>query len=213
MKLRTLLTRPNALLITLLALIPAAVHAHHAEFMQDQPFLQGVSMPIHGLDHLLVAFAVAFIAVWKGGRNWWVACVSYIAFVVVGGFVNLAGVSIPLLEPLIMASIVVGGLYLAFTPKLPVLVGLGAIAFFAAVHGQALMNNLTTHDGGNMIGFTLGIILSAAIIQGIAVAIAFWLKNSGKESVLKYSGYAMVALTPVLLAFPALNSIFINMIE
>ncbi|NBV87411.1 MAG: urease accessory protein, partial [Verrucomicrobia bacterium] len=49
----------------------SAAHAHHAEFMSGKPFLQGVSMPVHGLDHLLSAFAVGLVAAQSGGRLRW----------------------------------------------------------------------------------------------------------------------------------------------
>jgi hydrogenase/urease accessory protein HupE len=48
------------LIVSLLGslLIPNAAFAHHAEWMKDEPFIQGLSMPIHGLDHMLITFAV-----------------------------------------------------------------------------------------------------------------------------------------------------------
>src|ERR1700732_1027321 len=48
-------------------MMPSALFAHHAEWMKDKPFIQGLSMPVHGLDHLLVTFAVGLIAVQIGG--------------------------------------------------------------------------------------------------------------------------------------------------
>jgi hypothetical protein len=52
------------LIISLLGglLIPSAAFAHHAEWMKGKPFIQGLSMPVHGLDHMLVTFAVGLIA-------------------------------------------------------------------------------------------------------------------------------------------------------
>jgi hypothetical protein len=48
-------------------LIPNAAFPHHAEWMKGKPFIQGLSMPVHGLDHVLVTFAVGLIAVQIGG--------------------------------------------------------------------------------------------------------------------------------------------------
>src|SRR5258708_36626145 len=61
------------LIISLLGilLIPSAAFAHHAEWMKGKPFVQGLSMPVHGLDHMLVTFAVGLIAVQIGGYALW----------------------------------------------------------------------------------------------------------------------------------------------
>jgi urease accessory protein len=57
---RNLRFRLNRLVVSMLGnlLIPGTAIAQHAEWMKDKPFMQGLSMPVHGLDHMLVTFAV-----------------------------------------------------------------------------------------------------------------------------------------------------------
>jgi hydrogenase/urease accessory protein HupE len=62
---------PYALLLASLVALPPLARAHHAEFMTTEPFLQGISMPIHGLDHMLVTIAVGLIAAQLGGKALW----------------------------------------------------------------------------------------------------------------------------------------------
>jgi len=67
------------LIISLLGilLIPSAAFAHHAEWMKGKPFIQGLSMPVHGLDHMLVTFAVGLIAVQIGRHALWAVPVAF----------------------------------------------------------------------------------------------------------------------------------------
>src|SRR5438067_8162899 len=52
-----------------LALAPVSAFAHHAEWMRNRPFVQGLSMPVHGLDHMLVAISIGLLATQLGGRS------------------------------------------------------------------------------------------------------------------------------------------------
>ena len=75
------------LIISLLGilLIPSAAFAHHAEWMKGKPFIQGLSMPVHGLDHMLVTFAVGLIAVQIGGYALWAVPAAFSLLLLLGG--------------------------------------------------------------------------------------------------------------------------------
>src|SRR5207302_6168989 len=87
-----------------LALSPVSAFAHHAEWMRDRPFVQGLSMPIHGLDHLLVTLGVGLLAAQLGGRARWAAPLSFAALLLAGGVLNVCGVAVPFVEQGILAS-------------------------------------------------------------------------------------------------------------
>jgi urease accessory protein len=108
--------------------------AHHAEWMKDKPFIQGLSMPVHGLDHMLVTFAVGLIAVQIGGYAIWAVPAAFSILLLLGGMMNVLGIAAPLGEQVIFASIVVMGGLLAYRKQLPSLVGVGVVAFFATFH-------------------------------------------------------------------------------
>jgi urease accessory protein len=84
---RTLRFRSNRLVISLLGilLIPGAAIAHHAEWMKNKPFIQGLSMPVHGLDHILVTFAVGLIAVQISGSALWAVPTAFSILLLLGG--------------------------------------------------------------------------------------------------------------------------------
>src|SRR5260370_41175364 len=93
-----------ASLTALLLAAPTIAQAHHAEWMRDKPFVQGVSMPIHGLDHMFVIIAVGLIAAHIGGRAWWSVPGVFSVSILLGGILNILGVPVPLVEYGILAS-------------------------------------------------------------------------------------------------------------
>ena len=101
-------TSPYVLLASLVGL-PSLAQPHHAEFMTAEPFLQGISMPIHGLDHMLVTVAVGLIAAQLGGKALWAIPGIFTVSVILGGILNIMGVPVPLAEYGILASIAVFG--------------------------------------------------------------------------------------------------------
>src|ERR1700730_8441273 len=78
------------LIISLLGslLITSTAFAHHAEWMKGKPFIQGLSMPVHGLDHMLVTFAVGLIAVQIGGDALWAGSAAFSLLLLLGGVMN-----------------------------------------------------------------------------------------------------------------------------
>jgi urease accessory protein len=138
MKYRSII--PTAISALLLA-APSIAQAHHAEWMRDKPFVQGVSMPIHGLDHMLVTIAVGLIAAQIGGRALWGVPGVFSVSILLGGILNIMGVPVPLVEYGILASIVVVGALLAWGSRVSLLVTLGIVALFAFLHGNALIAN------------------------------------------------------------------------
>jgi len=65
--------------------MPGVLLAHHAEWMRDKPFVQGLSMPIHGLDHIMVTLAVGLIAAQIGGYALWAIPAGFSLMLLLGG--------------------------------------------------------------------------------------------------------------------------------
>jgi urease accessory protein len=138
---RNLRFRLNGLVISMLGilLIPGAAIAHHAEWMKNKPFIQGLSMPVHGIDHMLVTFAIGLIAVQIGGSALWAVPTAFSMLLLLGGVMNVSGIGVPFAEHAIFASMIVLGGLLAYCKQLPLLLGLAVVGFFAMFHGVALV--------------------------------------------------------------------------
>jgi urease accessory protein len=202
---------PYALLLASLVGLPSLAQAHHAEFMTDKPFLQGISMPIHGLDHMLVTIAVGLIAAQLGGKGLWAIPGIFSVSVLLGGILNIMGVPVPLAEYGILASIAVCGGLLAWGSRRSLLLTLCVIALFASCHGSALIANESSVH--NMPAFITGCLFSVLLLQGVGIALGLLLQRMLQLRVYRYAGFAMLITAAVISLFPSVNNFAINLIE
>lgn len=191
--------------------LPSLAYAHHAEFMKDKPLLQGLSMPIHGLDHMLIAIAVGLIAVQIGGKALWMIPFTFSFAILAGGMLNLFGIPVPFVEQGILASIVVFGALLAWRKSMSVLLTLSIVAIFAVFHGNALIP--VEGNMGHFFVFVLGCFFSALVLQSSGIALGIFFQRFPQVPLYRYAGFTMLASVPVVGMFPDVNSFLIRLIE
>ncbi|NBV32719.1 MAG: hypothetical protein EBR81_02665 [Proteobacteria bacterium] len=207
MKRPNLLSPSSLIIVTTLASLSTA-HAHHAEAMSGKPFLQGLSMPLHGLDHILSALAVGLVAAQVGGRLrlWFPLLFSLL--LLVGGCLNLSGVSLPELTVPI-ATIALGAVIYYGKIRMVSFAGL-AVLLAAVVNGQALLEKPVLLSSPL---FFLGCALSGLLVCLIGFLVGTVLRLNAKHSVARLTG-AAVALGAAILAFvPEWNDCVIRLIE
>jgi urease accessory protein len=192
-------------------LAPTTLFAHHAEWMKGKPFIQGLSMPVHGLDHMLVTFAVGLIAVQIGGYALWAVPVAFSLLLLLGGVMNVSGIAVPFAEQAIFASIIVLGGVLAYRKQLPLLVGLAVVAFFAMFHGVALVGE-GPHNGWFFV-FAVGCLIAAWAVLGIGMAVGLLLKRLNQTQAIRFAGWAMIGAAALIAIFPSLNNVVIHFLE
>ena len=192
-------------------LVPSAAFAHHAEWMKGRPFIQGLSMPVHGLDHMLVTFAVGLIAVQIGGYALWAVPAAFSLLLLLGGVMNVSGIAIPFAEHAIFASIIVLGGLLAYRRELPLLMGLAAVGFFAIFHGVALVGE-GPHNGWFLV-FAAGCLIAAWAVLGSGMALGLLLKRLNQTQAIRYGGWAMIGAAALIAIFPSLNDVIIHFLE
>ena len=126
--------RPARHLLALLWLgAPALALAHPGEAAHAHGFAAGLAHPFTGLDHLLAMLA---LGVWSalGARRVALAPLAFGAALLAGA---AFGVPLPVVEPMIAASLLGLGLLLAGGTRLPALAGAGVAALFGVFHGAA----------------------------------------------------------------------------
>lgn len=199
--------------ISLLAslLIPGAAFAHHAEWMKGKPFIQGLSMPVHGLDHVLVTFTVGLIAAQIGSCALWAVPVAFSLLLLLGGVMNVSGVAVPFAEHAIFASIIVLGGLLTFRRQIPLLAGLAVVAFFGIFHGVALVGE-GPHNGWFFL-FAAGCLIAAWAVLGGGMAAGLLLKRYNQGQAIRYAGWVMIGAAALLGFFPGLNDVIIRLLE
>jgi urease accessory protein len=97
----------------------------------------GFMHPVTGLDHVLAMVAVGVLAFVIGGRARFVLPLSFMAAMLAGGTLGIAGFQLPMVETAISASIVIIAGLAAFGAPLPVLPTSMPVAFFGLFHGFA----------------------------------------------------------------------------
>jgi len=192
-------------------LMPIALFAHHAEWMKDKPFVQGLSMPVHGLDHMVVTIAVGLVAAQIGGYAIWVVPTAFSLLLLLGGVMNVSGLAIPFVEYAIFASIIVLGGLLAYRKRVPLLLGLAVVAFFALFHGVALVGE-GPHNSWFCV-FAAGCLIAAWAVLGSGMAVGVLLKRFNQTQVIRYAGWGMIAVAGIIAFFPNVNDVIIHLLE
>lgn len=152
---------------------PALAHTGHAA---ANGFLNGLEHPVFGPDHLLAMLAVGL---WSGfvlPTRFWAGAAAFIGAMVLGAGLSWSGVAFPMVEGVILLSVVAFGLLTLVSRRgqAGVLTGasLAAIAAFASAHGHAH----ATEAVGNAIGYLAGFLAATAALHlagiGIARAVA-----------------------------------------
>lgn len=152
-------------LTTLLLAIAAPASAHPGH--EASGFLH----PLTGIDHLLamvgVGLWVAFLAVRKPAAALLVPA-AFVAMMVVGAAAGFAGIKLPLVEAIILASVFVfGGLIMAAV-RLPAAAAMAVAGLFAVFHGHAhALEAPATGAGAYILGFLAVTTLLQAIGLGL----------------------------------------------
>lgn len=131
-----------------LAAVPAFAHPGHDAATVGASLFAGLAHPFTGADHLLAMAAVgvwsALIAAPKGAfggdaskLDVWRLPLAFVAMMLAGAALGLAGVTLPAVEPMIAASLLVIGLLVAMRAKLSALSGMAIVGGFALFHGYA----------------------------------------------------------------------------
>ena len=116
---------------------PGAALAHTGLGAHGSPFVSGLAHPILGTDHLLAMIAVGLLAGMTGGRAVWAYPASFVAAMIFGGALGYGGAMLPVVEPAILASVVILGAAAALKLRPPLALACGAIVLFGLAHGYA----------------------------------------------------------------------------
>jgi len=126
-------------LALLALLLPGLALAHigaDAGIHHGSAFIEGLTHPFTGLDHMAAMVAVGLWSV-LATRHVWVMPIAFAALLLVGGLIGFTGAAIPVVEPMIAASMLVLGLLIAGRARLPLAAGAALVGAFAVFHGVA----------------------------------------------------------------------------
>jgi urease accessory protein len=179
------------------AVLASNVAMAHTGSDHGYSFFAGLAHPFTGLDHMLAMLSVGVWAGLVGGRALWAWPAAFVGVMVAGGVLGAAEVSLPLIEPGILASLVVLGLLIALAVQLPVAAGAAIIAVFALLHGHA--HGSEVHLEFAVATRALGFVAATAILHAVGVGIAHVATSNGGKLAVRGAG-ALVAAAGIYLA-------------
>ncbi len=184
--------RPFLLTLCLLALSTRA-HAH-AGHDGTSGLVSGFSHPLTGLDHLLAMIAVGLWGAQRGGRAMWIIPASFVGIMTLGGLLGLTHVSLPMVEPAILASVIVLGVAIAVAKELPVYFCAGLVGLFALFHGYA--HGVEMPTTASRVGYGAGFLFSTALLHAAGIALGMMCRSRGSTTFIRYAG-AVIALAGI----------------
>ena len=162
--------RTSLLIAVLLSLMasPAFAHLNPAE---HGSFAAGFTHPLSGADHILAMVAVGLWASMLGGRALVIVPLSFVGVMLLGFVAALGGVSLPYVEPVILASVIVLGLLVAMAFRASTMTAALIVGFFAFFHGYAHGGEI---GSAAFLSYGAGFALATALLHaaGIGVGLA-----------------------------------------
>jgi len=177
----------TTVLFALASLAPALACAHpqHA----GATFMSGFSHPLLGIDHLLAMIMVGICAVSVSGRALWVLPSTFLGGMAAGGLIGGAGITVPLVEPLVAATVLVLGLIVVLEARARLPLSAALVACFALLHGAAHAAEIRASEA--LIAYCAGFICATALLHISGIAAGHVLRR--RPSALR------LAVTPVAL--------------
>jgi urease accessory protein len=181
-------------LLAYVTILPVA--EAHTFGSQGAGLMAGLTHPFVGLDHLLAMIAVGIWAGQLGGRPVWLIPLTFVSVMAAAATLASFGLLLPLMEPAIACSVLVLGLLIADSVRLPTSVGALLVSLFAVFHGYA--HGLELPQAASPILYGAGFVLATALLHVLGIGFAL---NSRKHKMLqRIAGYSLIAASGLLLA-------------
>ena len=190
-------TTASAILVSALTMVPTLAHANPGPPGHTHGFAAGLAHPLIGLDHMLAMVAVGLWAAQLGGRARWAVPGAFVAVMMLGSALGAAGLSVPLVEPAILCSVVILGLLISMAARLPLAASVALVGCFAAVHGLAHGAELPANASG--FNYAAGFALATTSLHAVGFALAGGLQRMTATGWLRAAG-AGVAVCGLMLA-------------
>jgi urease accessory protein len=158
----------------------------------------GFTHPIFGADHVLAMVAVGLWAAMLGGRTIWAVPMAFVGAMALGFVLSLAGIPLPMVEPMILTSVIIMGVLVAMAVRLPLTAGMAVVAGLALFHGHA---HGTEMGGAGALAYLFGFATATTLLHGAGLLLGLGLARLAQGAALRGIGGAVAALGAALAAF------------
>lgn len=168
----------------------------HTFGAQGAGLTAGLAHPFMGLDHLLAMIAVGIWAGQLGGRAVWIVPLTFVSVMAAAAGLGPLAFSLPMVEPAIACSVLVLGLLIAGSVRLPTIAGAGLVGLFAVFHGYA--HGLELPQAASPILYALGFVLATSLLHGLGIGFA--LSSRQYKIIQRIAGCSLIVASGLLLA-------------
>ena len=186
----------SVILTMLLSMIPSVVYAHDGSNVPFGGFLSGLVHPVLGYDHLLAMLSVGILSAQIGGRAIWTVPATFVSMMALGGALGLIDIGLTSTELGIAASLVLLGLIIAAERRLPILLAMAGVGFFAVFHGYAHGTEMPTTAEPAL--YAAGFLTGTALIHIAGLVIGDIAKHYEQGKVALRVGGGLIAMVGVL---------------
>jgi urease accessory protein len=169
---------------------PGTAHAH-VGFGPVHDLLHGLEHPLTGLDHICAMVAVGIFSAQRGGRAIWLVPLSFVLVMTVGGALGMAEVSLPFVEPGIVLSVVVLGVFVAAAVRLPMFASVTIVGLFALAHGHAHGTEIPGFVSGA--SYAVGFVLATAFLHLTGIGFGLLTQRLHSSQIVRLAGVAIAA--------------------
>lgn len=190
----------SSLLIAIsISLITNTVFAHDGGNVPFGGFLSGLVHPVLGTDHLLAMLSVGILSAQIGGRAIWTVPATFVGVMAVGGGIGLSGINLISPEFGIATSLVILGVVIAAEQRVPILVAMVGVGFFAIFHGYA--HGTEMPETAEPVLYALGFLTGTAVIHIAGVLIGDISQHYERGKTILRVGGGAIAVVGVLFIF------------
>jgi urease accessory protein len=152
--------------------LPTLAEAHPGLPGYTHGFINGLTHPLTGLDHICAMVAVGLWAAQRGGRVLWAVPLTFISVMAVGGMAGSSDITLPFVKTMIAASVLVLGILIGSGVRLPLSGSVLLIGLFAFFHGFA--HGIKMPDSASGLAYGMGFLLATAGLHlgGIGLGLA-----------------------------------------
>jgi len=156
------------LLVALTMAVSSSPAFAHMDPAQHGSFAAGFTHPLFGLDHILAMIAVGLWAALMGGRAIWGLPTAFVGAMILGFGLALAGLPLPMVEPVILASVIVLGALVALAARFDLFLSAGLVGAFGLFHGYAHGGEI---GSAGELGYAAGFVIATALLHAAGVVI------------------------------------------
>jgi urease accessory protein len=162
----------------------------HVGIGEANGFFSGVAHPLSGFDHLCAMIGVGFWAAQRDGRAIWIVPLAFLGVMAFGGLLGTIGITIPFVERGIVASVLVLGILIAASVRIPLLASVLVVGTFALFHGHAHGAEMPLTASG--LAYGIGFLACTAFLHVVGIGLGLAARQPSATWLPRYAGAALI---------------------